>query len=67
LKEFVVDSRNQDVGQGTQPWENPFPPPLGVIEVIHTALRGTLMSEKRGVLTVVSAEGCPDEQPSIRS
>ena len=64
LKEFVVDLRNQDVGQGTQPRGNPFPPPLGVIKVIHTASRGTLMSEKKGVLTVVSAEGCPDEQSS---
>ena len=59
-----MDPRNQDVGQGAQPQGNPLPFPLGVIEVIHAASRGTLVSEKRGVLTVVQAEGCPGEQPS---
>ncbi|XP_030945867.1 uncharacterized protein LOC115970367 [Quercus lobata] len=64
LKIFVVDPRNQDAEQGTQPQGNPLPPPLGVIEVIHTASRGTLVSKRRGVLTVVPIEGCLGEQPS---
>ena len=61
LKEFVVNSRNQESGQGTRPRGNPLPPPLGVIEVIHVASRGTMVSKRRGVLAVVSVEGCPDE------
>ena len=40
LKEFVVDSRNQEGGHGTRPYGNPLLPPLGVIEVIHAASRG---------------------------
>ncbi|XP_075665402.1 uncharacterized protein LOC142635073 [Castanea sativa] len=64
LKEFVVDPRNQDAGQGTRPQGNPLPPLLGVIEVIHVASRGTVVSGKRGVLTVVPVEGCPGKQPS---
>ena len=53
LKELVVDSRNRGTGQGAQQRGNPLPPPLGVIEVIHTALRGPTIA-RRGVLTVVS-------------
>ena len=48
LKEFVEDSRNQEAGQGARPRGNPLPPPLGVIEVIHAASRGTLVSKRRG-------------------
>ena len=59
-----MDPRNQDVGQGTRPQGNPLPFPLGVIEVIHVALRGTLVFKKTGVLIVVPAKGCPGEQPS---
>ena len=44
LKEFVVDPRNQETGQGTRPRGNPLPPPLGMIEVIHATLRGTLIT-----------------------
>ena len=64
LKEFVVDSRNQEGGHGTRPYGNPLLPPLGVIEVIHAASRGTLVSKRRGVLAIVPAEGFPGEQPS---
>ena len=64
LKEFVVDLRNQEAGQGTRPRGNPLPPSLGVIEVIHAASRGTIISKRRGVLVVVPAEGCLDERPS---
>ena len=64
LKEFVMDLRNQETRQGARPQENPLPPPLGVIEVIHAASRGTLVTQWKGVLTVVLVESCQDEQPS---
>ena len=64
LKEFVVDPRNQEAGQGAWHRENPFPPLLGVIEVIHIALRGTQVSKRRGVLAMVPVESCTGEQPS---
>lgn len=48
LKEFVVDPRNKEAGQGARPRRNPLPPPLGVIEVIHVVPRGTQMSRRRG-------------------
>ena len=64
LKEFIVDPRNQDVEQGTRPQGKPLPPPLGVIEVIHAASKDTLVSKRRGILTVMPVEGCPGEQPS---
>ena len=60
LKEFVVDLRNQEAGQGTQPRGNLLPPPLGVIEVIYATSRGTLVTKRRRVLV----ESCSDEQPS---
>ena len=63
LKEFVVDPRNQEARQGARPQRNPLPPTLGVIEVIHTTPRGSQVSKRRGVLTMVSAEGNTDEQP----
>ena len=64
LKEFVLDPRNQEAGQGAWPDGNPFPPPLGVIEVIHTASRGAQMSKRREVLAVVPAKSYVGEQPS---
>ena len=64
LKEFVVDLRNQEAGQGTQPRGNLLPPPLGVIEVIYATSRGTLVTKRRRVLVVVLVESCSDEQPS---
>ena len=39
-------------------------PPLGVIEVIHITPRGIAVTERRGVLTVVTVEKCSSEQPS---
>ena len=41
LKEFVVDYGNQGTDQGAQQRGNPLPPPLGVIEVIHAAPKGS--------------------------
>ena len=35
-----------------------------MIEVIHAASKDTLVSKRRGILTVMPAEGCPGEQPS---
>ena len=64
LKEFVVDSRNRGTRQGAQQRGNPFPPPLGVIKVIHAALRGTAVTRGRGVLTIVPVEDCSGKQPS---
>ena len=63
LKEFVVEPRNQKAGQGARPRGNPLPPPLGVIEVIHATSRGTLVTRRKGLLTVVPIESCQDEQP----
>ena len=63
LKEFIVDPRNQEAKQGTQLLGNPLPPPLGVIEVIHAVSRGTWVSNRRGVLTVVPTENCTSKEP----
>ena len=63
LKEFMMNSRNRSVRQGAQQKGNPFPPPLGVIEVIHAASRGTAVAGRRGVLTVAPVENCLGEQP----
>ena len=61
LKEFVVDSRNQGAEQGALRKENPLPPPLGVIEVIHAAPRGLTITRK-GVLTVALVGDCSGKQ-----
>ena len=64
LKEFAVDPRNQEVGQGARPCRNPLPSLLGVIVVIHAALWGSQVSKRRGVLAVVSVESSTGEQTS---
>ena len=56
-----MNSGNRGVKQGAQQRGNPFPPPLGVIEVIHAASRGTVMAGRRGVLTVAPVENCLGE------
>ena len=63
LKEFVVDPMNQETEQGARPRGNPLPPLLGVIEVIHTAPRGTQIFGKREVLAMASTESYAGEQP----
>ena len=55
LKEFVVDSINREARQGVQQKRNPLLPPLGVIEVIHAAPRGTAAVKR--VLTVACTGG----------
>ena len=62
LKEFVVDFGNWGTGQGAQQRGNPFPQPLGVIEVIYVASRSTTVTRK-GVLTVMLVENCSNKQP----
>ena len=57
LKEFMMDPRNQEAGQGTRPCGNPLPPLLVVIKVIHATPKGSQVSKRSGVLAVVSAEG----------
>ena len=63
LKEFVADTGNRDARQGTQQRGNPLPPPLGVIQVIHAALRGTAMARTKGALTVVLVKNSSGKQP----
>jgi len=55
LKEFVTDPKNQEAEQGARPRGNPLPPPLGVIEVIHAASRGTQDSMR--VVLIISLGG----------
>ena len=62
LKEIVVDSKIQGAEQGALQKKNPLPPPLGVIEVIHTAPRGLTIT-RRGVLTVALVGDCLGKQP----
>ena len=62
MKEFVVDPRHQAAEQGTTHRGNPFPTPLGVIEVIHAASKGSTMTRK-GVLTIAPVGYCTIKQP----
>jgi len=64
LKEFVVDSRNRGTGQGAQQRGNPLLPPLEVIEVIHATSKGTAVTKRKGVLSVVPVEDCSSKQLS---
>ena len=64
LKEFVMDSGNKGTREGAQQRGNLLSPLLGVIKVIHAALRGTVVTRRRGVLTVVLVEECLGEPPS---
>ena len=65
LKEFVVESGNRGAGQGAQQKGNRLSPPLGVIEVIHAASRGTDAAGRR-VLAVASAGDCLENQPPMK-
>ena len=65
LKEFVVESGNRGVGLGVQQKGNLLPPPLGVIEVIHAAPRGTNAAGRR-VLAVASTGDCLEYQPLVK-
>jgi len=58
LKENVLGSKSPKNGQTARPWGNPLSPPLGIIEVIHVVPMGTLVTRRKGVLTVVQAKSC---------
>ena len=58
-----MDFGNRGAGHGAQQKGNPLLPPLGVIEVIHAAPRGTTIT-RRGVLTVAPMQNCSGDQPS---
>ena len=66
LKEFVLDSGDRVAGQDTRQKGNPFPPPVGVIEVIHASPEGLIAGRRKGVLTVVPIEGHSDVRRRIR-
>ena len=64
LKDFLLDSRDKVLGQDTRQRGNPFPPPVGVIEVIHVAPEKLIAGRRKEVLTVVPVEGNLDLQSS---
>nr|XP_023915227.1 uncharacterized protein LOC112026783 [Quercus suber] len=57
VKEFVTNAGDRGAGQGAPQRENPLPPPLGIIKVIHVAPRGLTTAGGKEVLIVVSVEG----------
>lgn len=63
MKEFVLEPRNQETRQNARLRGNPLPPALGVIEVIHVVSRGTSVTRRKGVLTVVPVKNCQDLLP----
>lgn len=64
LKEFVMAPKNGATRQVSRAQGNPLPPPLGIIEVIHTASIGIRVSRRKGVLSVVSMENAEcDSRP----
>ena len=56
-----MDLGDRDTRQGAQQRGNPPPPPLGVIEVIHAALRDAAMAGSRGMLIVAPVGNCLGE------
>lgn len=56
LKEFVVAPESNITRHASRNQENTLPPPLGVIEVIHTASIGLNVSRRKGILSVVLVE-----------
>lgn len=56
LKEFVVEPKSGEIRQTSRPRGNSLPPPLRVIEVIHATSMGTMVTRRKGVLTVVSVK-----------
>ncbi|XP_023920008.2 uncharacterized protein LOC112031552 [Quercus suber] len=64
LKEFVLDTEDRGTGQGAAKRGNPLPPPLGIIEVIHTPPRSLTSVIRKGVLNVVTVEGSSDAPPA---
>ena len=65
LKEFMVESENCGAGLGAQQKGNPFPPPLGVIVVIHAVPRGTNIARMR-VSVMASMGNFLENQPPAK-
>ena len=66
LKEFVVNPKGGSVGP--QIMKEYTSAPLGVIEVIHAASMGTIVSQRKGVLSVVSVENArKDARPEKKA
>ena len=61
LKKFVVNPDGDSVREAPRSRGNTLPPPLGVIEVIHIASMGTIVSQRKGVLSVVSVENARED------
>ena len=61
LKKFVVNPKGDSIGEAPRSRGNTLPPPLGVIEVIHIASMGTIVSQRKGVLSVVSVENARED------
>ena len=60
-----MESGNRGAGLGAQQKGNPFPPPLGVIEVIHAVSRGMNTARMR-VSVVVSTGNFLENQPPAK-
>ena len=56
LKKFVVNPEGDSGGEAPRSWGNTLSPPLCVIKVIHAASMGTIVSQRKGVLSVVLVE-----------
>ncbi|XP_023888142.1 uncharacterized protein LOC112000272 [Quercus suber] len=68
LKEFVVVLEGSAARQTSRTQGSTLPPLLGVIEVIHMASMSTNLSQRKGVLSVVSVENSKgDAQPRKKS
>lgn len=69
LKDFVIDTEDRGVGQAAPHRGNPLPPPLGIIEVIHTPPKNFTTARRKGVLTIVPTEeslGVPSSGKKIK-
>ena len=67
FKEFVLEFRGGETKQIARPRGNTFPPPLGVIEVIHVASMGTFVTQRKRVLTMVPTEATEKNNTQRRS
>ena len=61
LKKFIVDPKHQGTDQGALQKGSLLPPPLGMIEVIHAAPKGSTITRK-GMLIVAPMGDCSGEQ-----
>ena len=61
LKKFVVNPEGDSIGEAPRSRGNTLLPPLGVIKVIHIASMGTIVSQQKGVLSVVLVENAKED------